>query len=83
MDSPGISSSYHDGRGSITMRGTVTIEEPSTGKGKSKGAGSSPLIVITELPYQTNKVFSTLLSDTLCHKSADRDGSCGLQRLIV
>eukprot|EP00208_Stichococcus_sp_RCC1054_P004249 CAMPEP_0206139348 /NCGR_PEP_ID=MMETSP1473-20131121/5552_1 /ASSEMBLY_ACC=CAM_ASM_001109 /TAXON_ID=1461547 /ORGANISM="Stichococcus sp, Strain RCC1054" /LENGTH=919 /DNA_ID=CAMNT_0053533103 /DNA_START=196 /DNA_END=2955 /DNA_ORIENTATION=- len=55
VDSPGISSSYHDGRGSITMRGTVTIEEPSTGKGKSKGAGSSPLIVITELPYQTNK----------------------------
>lgn len=58
---------FESGRGPITVRGKAFIEEPNTnvkgrkgGKGKAKagssaGASSKPLVVITELPYQTNK----------------------------
>lgn len=58
-----IQAAYHDGRGSITVRGKVAIEaESSTSKsrgGKASRKGGD-LIVITELPYQTNKVRSQL-----------------------
>ncbi|KAK9813725.1 hypothetical protein WJX73_005461 [Symbiochloris irregularis] len=64
-----LSDVYASGRGPITVRGQAFIEEPDTGakgkkgakgKGKAKGAAlagtsTKPLIVITELPYQTNK----------------------------
>lgn len=56
--SAGISTAYHEGRGSVIMRGTVAIEEDDASRGrKGRGSRSSggPAIVITELPYQTNK----------------------------
>ena len=42
----GIRSAYHTGRGSIVMRGRVTIEEIR----KDREA-----IIVTEIPYQVNK----------------------------
>lgn len=73
-----IRAAYHDGRGSIPMRGKVIIEGDTTGNGNGNGSdGTSvvkagkagrgktqrkrsgegkPAVVITELPYQTNKV---------------------------
>lgn len=54
-----IQAAYHEGRGSITMRGKVAIEaEAAPGRSRGKGTRSKggDLIVITELPYQTNKV---------------------------
>lgn len=53
-----IQAAYHDGRGSITVRGKVAIEaEASASKSRSGKASrkGGDLIVITELPYQTNK----------------------------
>lgn len=74
-----IRAAYHEGRGSIPMRGTVSIEGDikaneegggngnggtttvkagKAGKGKThrKRGEGKPAVVITELPYQTNKV---------------------------
>lgn len=71
-----IRSAYHEGRGSLPVRGKVFVEgEPTeadgtatgahangspagkTGKGKGqKRRDTKPAVVITELPYQTNKV---------------------------
>ena len=52
-----VQAAYHEGRGSITVRGKVAVETDSGpgrgGKGRRRGGD---LIVITELPYQTNKV---------------------------
>ncbi|KAG7673555.1 hypothetical protein KSW81_006757 [Nannochloris sp. 'desiccata'] len=45
--SDGILEAYTTGRGSVLVRGKVHVED---GSGKKK-----PLIVITELPFQTNK----------------------------
>ena len=42
----GIRRAYETGRGSITVRARVEIEEQSNGK---------PMILVTELPYQVNK----------------------------
>ncbi|MHA1517113.1 MAG: DNA gyrase subunit A, partial [Alphaproteobacteria bacterium] len=42
----GIRSAYHKGRGSVTMRGRVTVEEIR----KDRDA-----LIITEIPYQVNK----------------------------
>ncbi len=42
---------YQTGKGSITIRGVVNMEEINTGKGKHK----KNAIIITELPYQINK----------------------------
>src|SRR6185503_15735617 len=41
----GIDQAYRTGRGSITMRAVVDVEEDSKGR---------TLLVITELPYQVN-----------------------------
>ena len=77
-----ICAAYHDGRGSIPMRGKVVIEGDTAGNGNGGDSGSTgngttstkagkgskgktqrkrggegkPAVVITELPYQTNKV---------------------------
>jgi len=42
---------YQTGKGSITIRGVVNMEEINLGKGKHK----KNAIIITELPYQINK----------------------------
>ncbi|WP_373478929.1 DNA gyrase subunit A [Geminocystis sp.] len=46
----GIKDAYTTGRGSITMRGVANIETVS-----NKGRQDKEAIIITELPYQTNK----------------------------
>lgn len=46
----GIKDAYTSGRGSITMRGVATIETLSP-----KGRPERDAIIVTELPYQTNK----------------------------
>ena len=53
-----VQAAYHEGRGSITVRGKVAVETDSgAGRRGSKGRRKGgDLIVITELPYQTNKV---------------------------
>jgi DNA gyrase subunit A len=55
MGTEGILNAYMKGRGSITVRGKVDVEENSKGR---------DLIVITEIPYQVNKA-------TLVTKIAD------------
>jgi len=54
----GIQAAYETGRGGITVRGCAFVEEeaPAGGRrGARKAAPGRPVIVITELPYQTNK----------------------------
>lgn len=46
----GIKDAYTGGRGSITMRGVATIETI-----EQRGRPDKEAIIITELPYQTNK----------------------------
>ena len=46
----GIRDAYTTGRGSITMRGVAQIETI-----ERRGAPSREAIIVTELPYQTNK----------------------------
>ena len=46
----GIKDAYTTGRGSITMRGVATIETIS-----QRGRPDKEAIIVTELPYQTNK----------------------------
>src|ERR687896_381066 len=45
MGRDGIKDYFHTGRGSVRMRGTVTIEEDSKGRQK---------LIITQVPYQVN-----------------------------
>lgn len=69
-----IREAYHEGRGSIPIRGRAIIEGDmadngngsnggkvgKSGKGKTQRKRSGegkPAVVITELPYQTNKVY--------------------------
>ena len=68
-----IEQAYHEGRGSITVRGKVHIEGDQAASTAAAAASSStesrskvkvsrksgsgrPQIIITELPYQSNKV---------------------------
>lgn len=46
----GIKDAYNTGRGSITMRGVATIETI-----EHRGRPDREAIIVTELPYQTNK----------------------------
>lgn len=57
LQSEGGTKAYHDGRGSVVVRGKAAIEvEEDSGKAKKgKSSKTASLIVITELPYQTNK----------------------------
>jgi len=50
MGNSGIRECYTTGRGSITMRGVATIETL-----EQRGRPDREAIIITELPYQTNK----------------------------
>lgn len=50
LGTSGIREAYATGRGSITMRGVATVETI-----EHRGRPSRDAIVITELPYQTNK----------------------------
>ncbi|EDX84523.1 DNA gyrase, A subunit [Synechococcus sp. PCC 7335] len=50
IGSRGIREAYATGRGSVTMRGVATIETQET-----RGRPDRETIIITELPYQTNK----------------------------
>ena len=50
IGSQGIRDAYTTGRGSVTMRGVATIETQ-----ENRGRPDRERIVITELPYQTNK----------------------------
>ena len=68
MLSDGVRTAYQEGKGSITVRGKAHIEDetrdpPAKPGGKRKGSAAKsrtgaqkPLVVITELPYQVNKV---------------------------
>eukprot|EP00951_Prasinocladus_malaysianus_P034985 scaffold357333_cov24-Prasinocladus_malaysianus.AAC.2 len=61
LEGQGLLDAYETGRGSFTLRGRVAVEaEGSGGSGKGKGGrrsrgGERALIVISEIPYQTNK----------------------------
>ena len=44
----GIIQAYHTGRGKITLRARIHLEEPPKGKGREK-------LVITEIPYEKEK----------------------------
>lgn len=50
LGTSGIKEAYLDGRGSITMRGIATIETI-----EHRGRPDRDAIIITQLPYQTNK----------------------------
>jgi DNA gyrase subunit A len=50
LGTSGIKEAYQTGRGSITMRGVATIETL-----EQRGRPDRDAIIITELPYQTNK----------------------------
>jgi DNA gyrase subunit A len=47
----GVVAAYRTGRGSLTLRGVVAVEELERGKGRR----SRTALVVTELPYQVNK----------------------------
>ncbi len=49
--SPAIEELYETGKGSLTIRGVIDMEEINLGKGKHK----KNALIITELPYQINK----------------------------
>jgi DNA gyrase subunit A len=50
LGTSGIRDAYTTGRGSVTMRGVATIETI-----EQRGRPDREAIIITELPYQTNK----------------------------
>lgn len=62
IDAPkeGFAEVYRTGKGSVTLRGAATIEKISIG---GKG-GKKDAVVITSIPYQTNKA-------SLCEQIAD------------
>ncbi|GAB4364520.1 MAG: DNA gyrase subunit A [Elainellaceae cyanobacterium] len=51
IDTAGIRDAYTTGRGSIPVRGVISVEEIQPGRGRHR----RPAIVVTELPYQVNK----------------------------
>ena len=50
----GLSQVYSTGNGTIVLRGTVSVEEEKSRPSQSRKHGRNA-IVITELPYMTNK----------------------------
>lgn len=98
MATDAIRSAYHEGRGSLPVRGKVAIEGDAVegsstangipqngtpagkaGKGKAqKRRDTKPAIVITELPYQTNKVSQPLAEPILLLLLSLRSLSFGL-----
>ncbi|KAK9865144.1 hypothetical protein WJX84_006152 [Apatococcus fuscideae] len=58
IDTGNMRAIYEEGRGSITVRGRAFVEEEGTSKKGSKrtpAASGKASIIITEMPYQTNK----------------------------
>ena len=51
----GLRQTYETGRGSILIRGKANIEDEKSAAARRK-KGNKNAIVITELPYLTNKV---------------------------
>lgn len=51
ISTDGIRDAYTTGRGSITVRGVVSVEEITLGRGRHRRTA----IVVTELPFQVNK----------------------------
>jgi DNA gyrase subunit A len=58
-----VRQAYEEGKGGVLMRAKMHIEDGGNGGAASKrrpkraaGGSGKPLVVITELPYQTNKV---------------------------
>ncbi|MGK7942197.1 MAG: DNA topoisomerase (ATP-hydrolyzing) subunit A [Crocosphaera sp.] len=52
IDTQGIGDAYRNGRGSIPVRGVVSIQRMDVGKKRRK---ERTAIIVTELPYQVNK----------------------------
>ncbi len=52
LNPDGVKELYTTGRGSITMRGVVSLEQLG---GKGTGKRSRQALIVTELPYQVNK----------------------------
>ncbi|MGB6169960.1 MAG: DNA topoisomerase (ATP-hydrolyzing) subunit A [Geitlerinemataceae cyanobacterium] len=50
--SQGIEEAYQTGRGSITVRGVVSLEEVPTGRTRRS---MRPALIVTEFPFQVNK----------------------------
>lgn len=63
IDAPGegFEEVYRTGRGSVTLRGAATIEKINGG---GKGNATRDAVIITSIPYQTNKA-------SLCKQIAD------------
>lgn len=56
LASQSLEEAYSTGRGPITVRGRALIEQEGADGKKKKGSGPPrSVIVITELPFQTNK----------------------------
>lgn len=56
--SDGVREAYTEGRGSVIVRGKMHIEDGSNATGPKKARSSlspRPAVVITEMPYLTNK----------------------------
>ena len=51
LGTAGIEDAYRHGKGSIPLRGVVSLEEVQPGRGRHRRSA----LVITELPYQVNK----------------------------
>jgi len=51
MGTSGIEEAYRTGRGSISVRGVVRLEEVPVGRGRQQRTA----IIVTELPFQVNK----------------------------
>ena len=75
--SEGINEVYEKGKGSITIRGVLHLEEINIGKGKHKRNA----LIVTELPYQISKAgwiekLAEIVNDGKIHGIADiRDES--------
>lgn len=50
----GLADAYAAGRGGVTLRASVAVESPEEGS-KRRRRSDRELLVITEIPYQTNK----------------------------
>ncbi|MFM7614644.1 MAG: DNA gyrase subunit A, partial [Synechococcales cyanobacterium] len=51
LEPDGIRDAYLTGRGSIAVRGIVSVEESQPGRGRHR----RPMLVVSELPFQVNK----------------------------
>lgn len=57
---------FSKGQGSITIRGKATIEKVSSASSSKGNTRAKNTIIITELPYMTNKAGETYPSVLFC-----------------